>query len=379
MHLEQLRNVFIAFLYFFIGKKRKRDVPPDWKPKVTVLIPAFNEEQTIEDTIQSIWNQTYPIEKIIVVDDCSTDKTGEIAEKCGAFVLRTPKNTGSKSKAQNYPIMETDLIETEMIVTIDADTILHPRAIEFVVAAMHEESTLSACGFVVPQSIETFWEITRYAQYLYCIGLNKKAQDHVGVPLVSSGCFSIFKTKLLRELGGFPHETMVEDMALTWKAHILGYKIRLVPEAICYPKDPPTWPIYKGQVLRWYRGFLQCVSLYKLQLVRNKRLAVFVGWYTFSAIITPLTWLTMLIILPWLLATGKILISFLILLWFASDIIITFTVIIIEGWRHNELKKAFIGYFLYWITSPIECGLFMLSLWYEWIIRKKLTTWDKGH
>ena len=379
MPLKQVRNALVAFLYFCIGKKRKALVPSEWQPEVTVVIPAFNEEKTIEGTIRSIQNQTYPVEEIIVIDDCSTDKTGEIAKKCGASVLRTLKNTGSKSRAQNYAIMETDLIKTEAIITIDADTILDCRAIELIVPSIYEKKVFSACGFVIPQSIKTFWEITRYAQYLYCIGLNKKAQDNIGVPLVSSGCFSIFKTKLLRELGGFPHETMVEDMALTWKAYILGYKIRLVPEAICYPKDPPTWPIYKGQVLRWYRGFLQCVSLYKLQLLKNKRLSLFVGWYVSSAIIAPLTWLAILVILPWLLITGRILPSLLILTWFAADIIITFAVIMREGCRHSEVKKAFIGYFLYWIVSPIECGLFMLSLRYEWIVKKKLTTWDKGH
>ena len=60
MPLKQVRNALVAFLYFCIGKKRKALVPSEWQPEVTVVIPAFNEEKTIEGTIRSIQNQTYP-------------------------------------------------------------------------------------------------------------------------------------------------------------------------------------------------------------------------------------------------------------------------------------------------------------------------------
>ena len=72
-------------------------------PTVTVLIPAYNEEKTIADTINSISQQTYSnVVQILVVDDSSTDKTEEIARECGTEVIRTPSNSGTKAQAQNF-------------------------------------------------------------------------------------------------------------------------------------------------------------------------------------------------------------------------------------------------------------------------------------
>jgi glycosyltransferase involved in cell wall biosynthesis len=91
-------------------------------PTVTVLIPAYNEEKTIADTINSIRQQTYPnVVQILVVDDSSTDKTEEIAKECGAEVIRTPSNSGTKAQAQNFAL---PYLKGVLTATIDADTIL---------------------------------------------------------------------------------------------------------------------------------------------------------------------------------------------------------------------------------------------------------------
>ena len=71
---------------------------------VTAIIPAYNEAANIRATIRSIQSQTYHVTQIIVVDDCSTDGTGDIARELGATVLRPPRNTGSKAAAQSYAL-----------------------------------------------------------------------------------------------------------------------------------------------------------------------------------------------------------------------------------------------------------------------------------
>jgi len=372
----------VAFLHFVFGMPGFEKTPTEtYNPTVGALIPAYNEEASIADTIKSIRAQTYPrISKIVVVDDCSDDKTGDIARSLNAIVVRTPSNTGTKSRAQNFAILEKNSIDTELMLTMDADTILDAKAVELLVPAMFEENTLSACGFVIPQVIETFWEIARLGQYLYCIGLNKKAQSHIGVVLVSSGCFSIYNTKTLIKLGGFPHDTIVEDMALTWRGYMLGYKTKFVPDAICYPKDPSSWKVYRGQVLRWYRGFLQCVSLYKLDVFQKKRLGFFIGWYVLAGVIAPLVWIFLLVILPINILLGRFVVpSILIVALFFIDLFISFIITMYEGWRHNVFKKAFYGFFFYWLESPIESYLFAVAIYNEWILKKSLTKWDKGH
>ena len=103
------------------------------KETVTVIIPAYNEEQYLERTIRSLHTQTYPANEIIVIDDYSTDATGKIALKMGVKVLKPPQNTGSKAKAQNYAL---PYVNTDLIVALDADTALQENALEELVKAI---------------------------------------------------------------------------------------------------------------------------------------------------------------------------------------------------------------------------------------------------
>ena len=95
---------------------------------VTVIVPAYNEESTISQTLDSLKNQTCYAEQIIVVDDYSTDRTGHIAAQYdGVTVLRPPKNTGSKAGAQTFALPN---VTSKYTIAIDADTSLEPDAIE---------------------------------------------------------------------------------------------------------------------------------------------------------------------------------------------------------------------------------------------------------
>lgn len=368
----------VSFFLFLIGKKPKEKIK-EYKPTVSVLIPAFNEEKTIGDTIKSIKKQTYPIAEIIVIDDASTDKTAEIAQNLGAKVVKTPKNSGTKAKAQNFGLQ---FVNGEVVVTVDADTILAPSAIEKILPALSDGKTISACGFVLPQQRKTFWERARTVQYLYFIGLNKKAQEHWEVPLVSSGCFSAFNAKLLKEIGGFPEGTIVEDMVLTWRAHLAKKKVKLVPDAVCYPKDPENWKQYKSQMLRWNRGFLQSISYFGFSLFKNPRLAFFVFWYLLSGIINPFLWIYFVWYGIQALRFNNSISTFLFFLLFFGLIfegLIVFVVTLVNARKFSITKEAIVNYPFYWLISPIDAYLWLVSLFKEWVLRQKLAVWEKGH
>lgn len=368
-----------SLLLFLLGIKRKEKTEAGYRPLVTVMIPAYNEEAVIADTIKSVQAQTYPVHRIVVVDDCSTDQTGQIARSFGVEVMRTPKNTGTKSQAQNFALAS---IETEVVVTVDADTVLDSRAIEMILPGLSDGNTLSACGFVIPQRIKNFWEKVRLVQYLYYIGLNKNAQAHWNVPLVSSGCFSAFNTKMLKQMGGFPEGTIVEDMALTWQGYIDGKKTKFVPQAVCYPKDPSNWNQYRGQVMRWNRGFLQCVKLYNRRLAKNLRLGLFVAWYLVSGMVSPLLWVFFFWYLAWLLTAGRYQeqpLLFLIFLGLFIEITVVFVVVLLMGIRYNRLRLALVSLPYYWLIAPVDSYLFLNALIQEWILNRKLQVWEKGH
>jgi len=228
------RRLPISFLILFLlGVKRPRPGRlVDFRPSVTVLIPAFNEERTIAATVESARLQTYPVEEIIVVDDGSKDRTREIAEKAGAKVISTPQNTGLKAKALNFGLKD---VKTEIVVMIDADTVLAPDAIERILPGLSSDKVKVAGGVVLSTRMHSFWTKARSVQYLIAFGLVRKAQAHWNGILVCSGCFFAAKTKFLREIGGVPENTVGEDMALTWMAYLQGGEAEFIPAAKSYP------------------------------------------------------------------------------------------------------------------------------------------------
>jgi biofilm PGA synthesis N-glycosyltransferase PgaC len=181
---------------------------------VTVLVPAYNERDSIADTIRSLQAQTVPPAEIIVIDDGSSDDTGDVARACGVTVVRPPANTGSKAGAQNFAL---DRVRTVLTMAVDADTVLAPDALEKLLTAFTDPPAdqvpiAAACGFVIPRFISSLWERGRYVEYLMAFSWYKPIQDYYHKPLISSGCFSVYQTKILRANGGWSTRTLAEDM-----------------------------------------------------------------------------------------------------------------------------------------------------------------------
>ena len=147
--------------------------------RLTVIIPAFNEADSIADTIRSVQTQSRPPDRIVVVDDCSSDATAAIAARCGVDVLTPPANTGSKAGAQTYALT---FVDSEFTMAIDADTILAPDAIEKIRLAMQDRRVSAACGVVLPRHVKTVWERGRYVEYLVTFGFYKPVQDYFHRP-----------------------------------------------------------------------------------------------------------------------------------------------------------------------------------------------------
>ncbi|MBP6914464.1 glycosyltransferase family 2 protein [Candidatus Parcubacteria bacterium] len=375
-----LKDKIIQVILFLFGIKKKEENVKNYRPTVTVMIPAFNEQEFILETINNLKDQTYPIQEIMVVDDHSSDFTGALARVYGAKVLRTFENTGAKARAQNYGI---DFLTTDVVVMVDADTFLHPKAIEYIIPYLADGKTLSACGFVIPQETGSFWEKARLVEYLYGIGLFKRAQEHLSIPLVSSGCFSAFNVKLLREIGKFPEGNIAEDMMLTWTAHIKKkYKVKFVPEAISYPKEPASWKQFKGQALRWYRGFFQCISMTKKDLPKNFRLSFFIFFYLIMGMLSMFFLTAFLYSIIKGISLGSSILgitSFMWVVFVLIELAIGLGAVAYNGKKCGCMKKGLKYYPYLYIISFINYGLFLYALYMEWIKGKKLDYWEKGH
>lgn len=220
--------------------------------RISILIPCYNEELTIEKCLFSCLNQTRRADEIIVVDDSSTDKTPEILEKFGSFikVVRTQKNTGNKSYAQEYGLQ---FVTGDIFIATDGDTILQKDFIETIEKDMQDNFVASVAGYV--KSLKNNW-ITSCRALDYAIGQNidKVAQDCMNVIFIVPGAAGAFRTNIFREKIKFDHDTLTEDLDFTYRLHKAGCKIKFNKKAICYTQDPATLKEYINQMRRWFCG-----------------------------------------------------------------------------------------------------------------------------
>ena len=341
------------------------------KLSLAVVIPAYNEEASIANTIRSVQNQTYPVDEIYVVDDSSSDRTGAIAESLGVKVLRTPKNQGTKSRALNCAL---ENIHCDLVATIDADTHLASDAIERALPYFNEEKTFAVCGLVIPQKIESLWERGRTIEYLYGVTIMKAAQNNFGLVMVASGCFTIFRNKYLKELGLFKERSIAEDMDLTWEAHFKGYRVYCEIGAYCYPLDPPTMKIYYKQLRRWYSGFLQCMAIHKWNLCRHWQFGAVYLFYLIESALFPLIAFAFTVLYVSYVGSWK-LIALLVVIHELFVIVPS----LFRGWRAGMFWKTLASFPAFYITRPINMAALYVSIFQEWFLNKKLAIWDKGH
>ena len=338
---------------------------------LTVIIPAYNEAESVGDTVRSVLGQTTPPARVIVVDDCSADGTGALARAAGAEVIRPLENTGSKAGAQNLAL---ELVDTPYCMAIDADTTLAPDAIELLLAPFDTDPDLAAaCGFVVPRHVRSVWERGRYVEYLLSFTFYKPTQDYYGKPLISSGCFSAYRTDTLRDAGGWSERTRAEDMDLTWTFYRAGKAVTFVPEALCYPIEPHDLDFMGKQLKRWSHGFVQNVRLHWKGILPLGFLSTLVGVALFDAVVASLIYLVVLPILAVVLAAP------LLLLVYVIDVPAVLVPVLVAARRRGETGRALLSLPCFFVLRAVN-GFYMLeALWTEVVLRRPLLVYEKGH
>ncbi len=347
--------------------------PPETVPARTlplaVLVPAYNEAASIADTIRSLQQQTLGPAEIIVIDDCSTDDTAAVARSLGVTVLRPPRNTGSKAGAQNYALQ---FVKAPWVMAIDADTTLAPDAIEKLAPALDQEGVAAACGFVLPRHVQTVWERGRYIEYLFAFTFYKQIQDYYTKPLISSGCFSMYRTNLLMSIGGWSTRTLAEDMDLTWTFYERGYEVRFVPEAMSYPIEPHDFSFMRKQLKRWSHGYVQNIMLHWRGIVHVPYLRIAVAVQVWDALVASLIYLFLLplaavVFTPWLLVG------------YAIDVPAVLVPVITASAPRREIGKALASVPAFFLLRTINAVFFVRAFWAEMIARKSFRVYEKGH
>lgn len=220
---------------------------------ISILIPAHNEEESIEACVKSCLSQTRRPDEIVVVNDGSTDKTAEILAGFGELirVVTIPQATGNKSYAQEIGL---GFITGDVFIATDGDTFLDRNFVKRVEEDFLADPRIkSVSGYV--KSLKYNWlTACREIDYIFGQDLNKTVQANLSYLFVIPGCAGAFYTEVFRKYVRFDHDTLTEDLDFTYKFHLNYFKIKFDKKAICYTQDPFTLKSYINQMRRWYGG-----------------------------------------------------------------------------------------------------------------------------
>jgi cellulose synthase/poly-beta-1,6-N-acetylglucosamine synthase-like glycosyltransferase len=242
---------FLTYLLITYLEEERQDPPASSLPTVSVLIPAYNESKTIRKTVESAKALDYPGLEIIVMDDGSTDGTGEIAEHCGVTVIR--QKNGGKASALNNGIRKA---RGELIATLDADSFVAPDALRHMVGYFDNPRVMAVTPTM--KVAKGYGALVRLQSAEYMLSnLVGKILCMLDGATVTPGPFSVYRASVFGAVGAFDGSTLTEDneMALRIQSH--DFLIRSSRTAFVYTKVPRTLGALLRQRKRWYIGYLE--------------------------------------------------------------------------------------------------------------------------
>lgn len=231
---------------------------------VTVLIAARNEAKRIEETLRYIAQQDYEGDiKVLVVDNNSTDDTISKAKEAGKK-LNLPVEVIKEKAVGKFNVLNTGLklIDTELMITLDADTLLHKSAVRFISArilsAPKDVCAVAGC-VLVRNSRENLITKLQEWDYFLSIASIKRLQGLYQGTLVAQGAFSLYKTEVIKEVGGWPN-AIGEDIVLTWNFLKKNRRVYYEPTAISFTEVPSSFKHLARQRSRWARGMIEALK-----------------------------------------------------------------------------------------------------------------------
>ncbi len=268
--LVTARAVGVGVLALVEKLLRRRPPRSDWRPLVSVLVPAHDEEAAIGDTVRAVLASEDVQLELIVVDDGSADATAARAREAAGsdprLRLIQQSNCG-KAAALNRGLAEA---KGEVIVTIDGDTAVDPQAIRRLVRHFANRKVGAVAGNVKVGNRDRW--ITRWQalEYITSQNMEKRAFDLLNCITVVPGALGAWRADVLHEVGGLRPDTVAEDAELTIAVRRKGWRIRYEEGAIGWTEAPTNAKGLVSQRFRWTFGTLQAVWKHKDTMLRSR-------------------------------------------------------------------------------------------------------------
>ncbi len=306
-----------SMLYQMKRRNRlKSELLGEYYVPVTIVVPAYNEEVTIEASIRSLLALEYKLYEIVIVDDGSKDNTSKVV--CEAFNMKAisrpiqrkvpcqpeeavyesyewkvpitliRKKNGGKADALNMGINAS---KYPYFICMDADSVLQYDSLEKIVRPVLEDSRVVAVGGVVrpcngaeikngrvvsyhmPKKIIPSMQVLEYDRSFLAARI---LFDRFNGSIIISGAFGLFKKNVVIDAGGYDASTMGEDMELVVKMHAycrengIPYRIRYATDAVCWTQVPEKMKDLCKQRRRWHIGLFQSMVMHRRMFINHK-------------------------------------------------------------------------------------------------------------
>ncbi|ELZ08320.1 family 2 glycosyl transferase [Halovivax asiaticus JCM 14624] len=282
-------------------------------PGIAVVVPAYNEEAVIADSVRSLLNLEYPQVEVIVVNDGSTDGTLEavtdgfdldridapipyelpcepvhdVYQSAERNLVVIDKDNGGKADALNAGVFFTD---QPLFCAIDADSMVERAALLEVAEPFLRQPTQTIAtggavrvvnGCSTSRGIVTTVGLSdnrlvniQVVEYLRAFLSGRVGLSGLDSLLIISGAFGLFRTSAVREVGGYSTETITEDMELVVRLHRhfagTDYRVEFVPYPVVWTEVPSKRTVLGRQRMRWFQGLLETLWIHRSMIGRRE-------------------------------------------------------------------------------------------------------------
>ncbi|MEG0314191.1 MAG: glycosyltransferase [Erysipelotrichaceae bacterium] len=364
---------------------------------ISILVPAFNEEVTIIDSINSLLKLDYPEYEIIIINDGSTDDTSrrvidafylervvrpirkQVKSKDEVSIYETildnvkislvNKKNGGKADALNMGI---NLSSYPLFISLDSDSLLQRDSLLRIVEPFLErEDTIAVGGSIrlingvemksgrvvkynIAKKLVVLFQIV---EYLRVFLISRIAFNRININMIISGAFGLFKKQDVIDVGGYTNRIIGEDMELVVKLTHNAIKnktssfVAYVPDAICWTQVPESFKDLHKQRRRWHMGLLQSLGAHSNLVIPKKghiKKTLGFWYYMIYELASPIIELIGLIILFISYSLGAISIQFIVaylLLFIMYNLMSSIVAIMLEKYLFNDKQRS-TGYIL---------------------------------
>jgi poly-beta-1,6-N-acetyl-D-glucosamine synthase len=243
-------------------------------PLFTAIVPAMNEATSIAGTLQSLVNLDYPPEsmEIIVSINASTDNTKQVVEK---FISGNKTHNikfieseiPGKGKAMNRALQ---LAKGEFFACLDADSFIHSNALQEMLPLFEaDKNVASVCPLMKVRKPNSILQKVQWCEYIINM-FYKFLNSKLDAIHVTPGPFSVYRSKVILDLGGYDENTITEDLEIAIRLQKHHYRILQTFDTIVETNAPMTWKSLFRQRVRWYKGSVDNALKYKKLMFNRK-------------------------------------------------------------------------------------------------------------